>query len=119
MGEKVSYIGNVIVELSTEDDKRFIHFYAYGYVTDNQKEETPYRFLEYVWFIVPLEEVLEVGIGEYECENSDQYKQYIEDCTEENCNYRYEHYDNGKMPKVIKEKDVDMNTPDGMYILLG
>lgn len=111
------YLEKTVVSIETDEEGKKIHYCGYGYLSDDSSGK-PYRFLEYTWFTVPLEEALEAGISEYECENGDQYKQYIEDCSEEICIHHYEHYDNGKMPKIIKEKDVDMNTPDGVYILL-
>ena len=110
------YLEKTIVGIETDEEGKKIHYYGYGYFSDDSSEKT-HRFLEYTWFIAPLEEVLKTGIAEYESENQDQFKQYITDCTEDECESFYEHYDNGKMPKLILAADVDMNTPDGVYIL--
>ena len=110
------YSENTIVEICTKGEDRLIHYFGYGYYA--HEDGKPYRFLEYTWFIAPLEEALKMGLHEYESENCDQYKTYIEDCTEEECVEFYEHYDNGKTPKLIYVDEVDMNTPDGVYILI-
>lgn len=113
------YCEATIVEIYTDGGTRYVHYMGYGYYSvEDDDEVKPYRFTEYTWFIVPLRDVLKTGIYNYECENADQYKQYIEDCTEERCKEIYETYNNGEMPKLIFEDEVDMNTPDGFYILV-
>lgn len=108
-----------IVEISTTEDGKQIHYYGYGYHSDGGlNEEKEYRFLEYTWFIAPLEEVLKIGVYDYESEYQDRFKQYITDCTEDECQKIYETYDNGKMPKIIDSRDVNRFTPDGTYILI-
>lgn len=111
------YSESTIVQIYTDKEGRHIHYYGYGYYA-HQGEDKPYRFLEYTWFIAPLEEALEMGLYEYESENCDQYKTYITDCTEEECKEFYERYDNGEMPKLIFVDEVNMDTPDGVYIMV-
>lgn len=110
------YLEKTVVGIETDEEGKKIHYYGYGYISDDCSDK-PYRFLEYTWFIAPLKDVLEFGIREYESEYQDQFKQYITDCTKEQCGSIYEHYDNGNIPKLMLESDVDMNTPDGCYIL--
>ena len=110
------YSENTIVELITDDKGRLIHYYGFGYYA--HEDGKPYRFLEYTWFFAELKKALEKGLYEYEDEYQDQFAQYITDCTEEECVKFYEHYDNGDMPKLIYVDEVNMDTPDGVYILL-
>jgi hypothetical protein len=114
-----------IVEISTRLDEmnreeRVAHFMAYGYDSDLLRcGEEDHRFLEYTFFIVPLEDALDWGdISDYEAEHSDDYKQYIEDCTAAIMVDRYLCYDNGKTPLPIRKEELDINVPDGMYILM-
>jgi len=100
-----------------ENGEKDVHFFGYGYCAEDGTD-TPYRFVEYTWFIVPLKEVLKTGFASYEGDNSDQYKQYITDCTEESMYDIYMHYDNGSQPVVIKEEDISENTPFGCYIVI-
>ena len=111
------YSEYTIVQIFTEDGVKRIHYYGYGYYA-HQDGEKEYRFLEYTWFIVDLAEALKMGLYEYESVFCDQYKTYITDCTEEECAEIYEHYDNGEMPKLIFVDEVNMDTPDGAYIMI-
>ena len=105
-----------IVRLSTENDVKYIKFLGYGYRTDEDGDK-PYRFVEYCFFEVPIRTVLPDIYG-YENEESDDYKQYISDCTAEEMFKTYCEYDNGKAPILINVNSIDENTPDGCYVLL-
>lgn len=110
------YVDSTIIEICDWDGIKSVHFMGYGYRRD--REDPPYLFTEYTWFISPLESVLKEGFAEYEEQNQEFYKQYIEECDEERCRWIYEHYDNGEMPKFIYEDEINMDTPYGTYILL-
>ena len=107
-----------IAEIITENSGRYVHFFGYGYYSEDESTGKPFRFLEYTWFIAKLEDVLKEGFLEFESEHQDEYKQYLTDCTEAECLRFYRTYDNGNEPKLIQSDLVDMNTPDGVYILL-
>ena len=113
-------IGNVldrtIIGIEQCNGRKIIHYYAFGWLADGSAN-TPYRFAEYTGFIVDLEKGLEYGISNFESEYQEEIKQYVEDCTEEQCADFYAHYDNGNPPKFISEKDVSMTTAYGVYIL--
>lgn len=114
----INYEDKTIAAVETwSDGERYVHYYAYGYYAECSNKP-PYRFLEYTFFIIPLKDVVDRGFYEIEGDESDQYKQYIEDCTEETMIQHYEHYDNGKMPKIMNADDLSMSTPDGTYIFL-
>lgn len=114
---KICYFeGKTIVDIRTENGEKTIHYCGYGYRSEGDVK--PYRFLEYIGFEAPLKEVLKSGIYSYEDCNQEQYKQYITDCSEEECRRIYETYDNGKFRIVIDADDIDEKTPDGTYILL-
>ena len=92
-----------IIEVFTDTDgTKYVHFLGY-------------RMVEYTGFVVSLKEALKYGILKFEGEFSDQYKQYIGDCSEEELQAIYRGYDNDHAPEKIKLCDISMTTPDGMY----
>jgi len=114
----VDFYERTVIGIEPGDDgEKAVHFYGYGYCADDGTE-TPYRFVEYTWFIAPLRDVLKVGFESYEGDNGDRYKQYITDCTEEKMNEIYKHYDNGNQPTVIKEEEITEDTQFGCYIVI-
>lgn len=110
-------IDRTIISIEKQDGRKVIHYYAYSWYAYDSSD-TPFRFCEYTGFIVDLERALKYGISCYEGEFQEEITQYIDDCTEEECKKNYAHYDNGKPPKFISEKDVSMATPYGVYILI-
>ena len=110
-------IDRTIISIEKQDGRKVIHYYAYSWYAYDSSD-TPFRFCEYTGFIVDLEKALKYGISCYEGEFQEEITQYIDDCTEEECKKNYAHYDNGKPPKFISEKDVSMATPYGVYILI-
>lgn len=108
---------DLIVAIETnEDGSRQAHLYAYGYCTGDGAEPA-YRFVEYTFFIVPLNEVLQKGIFDVESEYSEFIKQYIHDCTEEEMLELYKHYDDGNCPKPIAADQITADIPDGTYVV--
>lgn len=114
-----NFEGKTIIGIEEENGKKIVHFYGYGYYSEGaQDEKTPYRFVEYTFFYAPLEEVVEVGVSNYESEYSDQIKQYIMDCTRLGCEKIYETYDNGNPPILLNKEKLSIDTPKGVYILI-
>lgn len=117
-------IDKTIVEIFTGADedgvvKKWIHFCAYGYFCEDAPDpKRDHRFVEYTFFMVPLKEVLDFGVSEYESEEGCRYKQYIDDVSEDQMVANYNHYDNGKQPKLLHKEDINIDTPDGFYILI-
>lgn len=108
---------DLIVEIETDDNgNRQARLYAYGYCTGDGSEPA-YRFVEYTFFYVPLDEVLQKGIFEVESEYSEFIKQYITDCTEDEMLGLYKHYDAGNCPKPIIEAQLTATIPDGTYVV--
>ena len=119
---------STIVRLFTKYGEKLIQYYGYGYCTDDGSD-TPYRFLEYRWFVAPLAEALSFvdperndvpynkGLYAFEADQGEFYLQMMEDCTERRMLEIYSTYDGGKTPQIISFRDVTINTPDGMYIL--
>lgn len=104
-----------IIEIFTHvNGTRYVHFLGYGYYA-GEPDCTSYRWVEYTGFVVSLKEALKYGILKFEGEFSDQYKQYIGDCSEEELRAIYRGYDNGHAPEKIKLCDISMTTPNGMY----
>lgn len=108
---------DLIVGIETEDGVRNVHFYGYGYDSGDESSLEDHRFVEYTFFIVPLEEVLERGLFEVENEDSECVKQYITDCTYEGMLDIYHHYDDGKCPKPITVDDISNDLADGVYVV--
>ena len=54
----------------------------------------------------------------WESDYQDEVTQYIEDCTPERINEIYATFDDGKIPKEIKEDEITLATPCGVYILV-
>ena len=115
-------IGKTIVDIYTlfenGTETRHIHFMAYGYRSDSKTDDKDHRFLEYTFFTAPLQKVLDYGVVLYESDFGCESKQYIEDCTADVMLDRYLHYDAGKCPLPIPTDKLDINIPDGLYILL-
>lgn len=108
---------DLIVAIETNDDgSRQAHLYAYGYCTGDGSEPDC-RFVEYTFFILPLDEVLKRGLFEVESEDSEFIKQYITDCTYDEMIELYMHYDAGKCPKPITQDEFDASLPDGTYVV--
>lgn len=114
---KDTYEECLIVGIEKDNDKKVVHFYGFGYYTEGD-EENPYRFLEYTFFYMPLDEVLTMGVSEAEGEFGQEYTQYLTDCTRDEMENIYEHYDNGNKPTELKKEDLNMDTPLGIYILI-
>lgn len=108
------YLEASAVTIELDDHKqKVVHFSGDSYYCGDGTD-APYRFTEYCWGYIPLREVIENGMpdGNWYAE----LKQYITDCTEEQLDEIYEHYDDGKMPRVIKKLTMDL--PLGCYIIL-
>ena len=122
--EYADVIGNTIAGIfanKNDDgvDEKYIHYYAYGYLfAGGENPEKNHRFVEYVSFIVPLKEALEFGVEKYESEKGCNYEQHISDVNDNEMVARYKHYDNGNPPKLIRTRDLNLDTPDGVYILI-
>ncbi len=114
----MKYSENIIsIELDERGEKQ-VHIMGYGYYV-GAPTETPYRFVEYCWYYVPLEYILTCGFpadGEYE--SYENVKQYIEDCSQERLVEIYEHYDNGVKPSELRIETLNLLTPCGVYILI-
>lgn len=106
------YLGDSVVNVELDNGKKVVHFYGDSYYSDDGTD-TPYRFTEYCWGYIPLKEVVENGMPDGDWYG--ELKQYITDCTEQQLDEIYEHYDNGKMPQIID--GLTMDTPLGCYIL--
>lgn len=108
---------DTIIGIENFDGVKFVHFYGYGYIADDNGDGKDCRFLEYCGMYAPLSEVLVNGFLKAEQDRMESVKEYIRDCTEEECMEIYNHYDNGSAPEFINESDIDMDTPCGIYIV--
>lgn len=106
-----------IISIENHDGEKIIHLMGYGYCADDSSNH-PYRFVEYTFFYVPMSRLNNKSIEDIENEESELYKQYIEDCTKERIFYIYRHYNNGIAPIILKKEELNESTPYGMYILI-
>ena len=90
-------------------------YLGYGYETDDDDNGKNYRFIDYSGIEVPIAEVNEVGFCEVENTYAEFAKQYITDCTAEECLNIYSEYNGGESPIVIDEFDKDLVT--GVYVI--
>ena len=100
-----------IFAIETGTERKFVHFLGYCYYVGEPKEK-PYRFVEYCWHYIPLEEALSKGLYAAEMENVDDIKQYISDV--DSVLDIYKQYDNGKPVQILQSFE---NVQDGIYIL--
>ena len=114
-----------VVELYTSNGKKFVHFLAYGFLSEeNANNEKPYRIIEYTFFTAPLSDVLKSGIYEnggvrvleYELDHSCEYKQYVEDCDGKACLDLYMQAEDGGLRALLPIEFLNESTPDGVYI---
>ena len=108
---------DLVFGIETQDGIRTVHFYGYGYEAGDDSSPDPYRFLEYTFFYVPLEEVLKRGIFDVEREESEFVKQYITDCTYEGMLDIYRRYDDGNCPIPITLEELSNDLVDGVYVI--
>lgn len=109
---------DTVFAIETDSDgNRQVHIYGYGYFADSSDVEgKDYRFVEYTFCFVPLDEVLQKGLGAVEDEYGPLVKQYITDCNYDEMMHIYQHYDNGNCPVPITAFDASI--PDGTYVLV-
>ena len=107
------YLGASIVSIELDTcDEKVVHFYADSYEGDETGK--PYRFVEYNFGYIPLNDILKKGMPDGDWYS--ELKQYIADCTETELDEFYEHYYNIKTPKIVENLTADM--PCGYYIIL-
>lgn len=108
------YLESSVVRIFPDKNgEKIVHIMADSYRNDDDTE-TPYRLCQYGGGNIPLKEVAENGMPD-----GDWYanlKQFITDCDEKQLDYYYEHYNSGKMPRVIDQLCLDL--PLGCYIVL-
>ena len=92
-----------------------IHFFGYSYDTC-EETETPYRFVEYTFFYADIKDVMDEGFYLFENEHGADYKQYVQDCAEDEVDNIYAHYYNGNEPEFVCTDDINESLPDGCYI---
>lgn len=111
-----------IVDIFTDiDEKKYIHFFARGYYAPDVYDKiNKYHFVNYINIIKRLDFVLNFGVYKFFEEGIDyQHNQATRDCTESEMMEYYTHYNLGKYcPIPIYLNELDINIPDGMYILL-
>lgn len=102
-----------IFAIETGTERKFVHFLGYAYYAGDP-EDKPYRFVEYCFHYVPLDEVLSKGLRAAEIDDSDLIKQYIKEISLDEVFDIYKHYDQGSPVQILQGfKDA----PDGIYIL--
>ena len=105
-----------IFAVETDNDEKLVHILGYIY-DGGDGTETPYRHLQYMFFYVPLEEVVRNGLYAVEIDEQENYDQDIQDISIEDALRVYHSYYNGTTPISITEADITLDMPDGCYIL--
>lgn len=111
-----SIIFSVEEEKAIGKTRKVIHFLGYHYQSDGCTLYN-HKFEEYNGFYAYLSTVLEHGFCNFEEENSEFQKQSTLDCTLPMIQELYNTYDNGHMPRIIKESDITKDITPGCYIL--
>lgn len=114
----MKYTDKIIIDINTNLQGKEIHFLAYSYENDSN-----YVLVEYCGFYASLADVIKSTndgtlvekLKEYEGRFGEMYKQYCQDCTGEELEAAYTHYDNGKSP--IFTDTLYEDTPDGVYAI--
>ena len=91
-----------------------IHINGYWYYTSDDYDE-PYRDLEYVWFVVPLEEFLKWDSDDYDC-FQESLKQYITDRNESEMLTAWGEFIDKHEFTELGYDELTMDTPYGYYV---
>lgn len=110
------FLDAIIVYVEEDSGEKVVHIMADSYDSGSD-EVTPYRFVEYTFFYVPLAHVIVHGLFDKRYDGS-EVKQYIEDCDFETIDAHYKAYDNGETPTVIQGSELTMDLPLGCYIVM-
>ena len=110
-------LDKTVISVEEINGEKVAHLGGYGYYCDDGSK-TPYRFVEYTFFYIPLKRLEKEDIGDIESQESCEYKQYISDYNEEQLLHVYQHYNNGSAPILLKKEELNINTPYGMYVLI-
>ena len=111
------YIDNTIVEITDGDEGKKVKIYAYGYFAGDP-EDKPYRLVEYSFFFSSLKRIKESGLSTFESAYGQNHNQNIGEYSEQDIIFAYEHYNRGRMPKIINESELSENTENGIYIVI-
>lgn len=111
----MKYEGGFIVSVEYACNEKIYHVLAHGY--NSGTGEKPFRFVEYVFFYLTESKRKNGTPFPFECCDDTDIKQYCEDCTEKECEYLFEHYDNGKCPQTIGVDEIK-DAPSGIYIVV-
>lgn len=100
-----------LISIEMIDGVKHVHYLGYGYYNGEPKDK-PYRWVEYVFLMVSMTEVLAYGgLAKWEGDYSDSVKQYIRDLSEKE-------YDELEEHKEISYDDITADTPCGLYYLI-
>ncbi len=106
-----------IISIITDDDKkRYIHYHGHAYLVDLVSRD--YHLINYTFAVFDFQFVLNNGgVVIFMLKNDEFFKQTIHTCTENEIVNIFNTYNNGAKPTVIREALINMNIPDGMYIV--
>ena len=96
-----------LIAIEMIDNVKYIHYLGYCYTND----EGLHDWLEYTFLFSTLEEAVNYGISKWETDNQEFVKQYITVMSEA------EFEDLANNFPVIKEADINLDTPCGTYFV--
>lgn len=104
-----------VISIENHYGFKWVHFLGYSYYNaENGTDSKPWRSIEYCGAFAPLHIVLNNGgVQSYDVEHSENWKQYIEDLSEEEVIRAYESYN----AEEIDETQINLSTDYGVYIV--
>ena len=105
--------------------ERILQFLGYGYLSEDDGDK-PYRWVSHRLFIALLKDVIEGGIVtrhginyfKYEFDEEYKFRADIEDIDNKTCAGCYFGSQYGYSPAMLNASELNMETPDGIYILM-
>lgn len=101
---------NTLISIEMIYGVKYIHYLGFGY-SNGEPEDKPYRWVNYISLLCPLNEALEYGISKWEADKQEFATQSIEDLSSEEIEEIFEknNYD------ILEESEIDENISCGMY----
>lgn len=103
---------STLISIEMIDGVKHIHYLGYGYYCGEPKSK-PYRWVDYTYLVCSLTDAIRYGAANWESDNQEFVKQYIEDLSEEEFDEKIE----SENHPVITPVDITPNIPCGLYYL--
>lgn len=99
-----------LVSIEMVDGIKYVRYIGYAYYIGDESDK-PFRIITYTWLACPLVNAIEYGISKWEEDNQQSISQYLQECSRGDYDAFCEQCEN------IKEKDVNEDTPCGIYFV--